>query len=210
MKKFLAVFLTSLLLMLSGCDLVPTRADYDQQPVSDLDTDDVLNTYKLNVGDEIQVNVWKNEELSVQVPIRPDGKIAMPLIGDVPAAGKEPEALATLIRVRLLKYIKSPNVTVIPVGIEGQKYKTAIRITGAVKNSMSLEYRLGMTILDAVLEAGSVTIYADSNNARLHRKGSEGTQSIRIRLRDILEKGDMTTNLVLSPGDVITVPERRF
>ena len=86
MKKILAAFLTSLLLMLSACDLIPTRTDYDLQPVRDIQADDALNVYKLNVGDEIQVNVWKNDELSVQVPIRPDGKIAMPLIGDVPGS----------------------------------------------------------------------------------------------------------------------------
>ncbi len=207
MKNIVASLVYSAVLILfSGC---ASNSKTQLTPVPNLD-DGVLSTYQLNVGDEIKVNVWNSEELSVQVPIRPDGKIAMPLVGDIPAAGKEPEALAALIRMRLITYIKSPNVTVIPVGIEGQKYKTAIRVTGAVNNNLSLEYRLGMTVLDAILEAGGVTIYADSNKAKLHRKVDAGAQTTRLRLRDILEKGDMRTNIVLAPGDVITVPERRF
>jgi polysaccharide export outer membrane protein len=83
-------------------------------------------------------------------------------------------------------------------------------VTGAVGSDTSMEYQQGMTVLDAVLEAGSVDLYADANNTKLHRRTEEGAVTYDIRLKDIMEDGDMTTNVYLLPGDVITVPERLF
>lgn len=170
----------------------------------------LVESYKLSVGDQVQVNVWKNPELSVQEPIRPDGKIAVPLIGDIDAAGKDPQQLSKDITKKLSGFVKNPNVTVILTNLQGQAFLSRIRVTGAVGNNMSMPYHQGMTVLDAVLEAGSVDLYANSNRTKLHRRTREGTVTYDIRLKDILEKGDMRTNVFLMPGDVITVPERLF
>ena len=170
----------------------------------------LVASYKMGVGDEVQVSVWKNPELSVTEPIRPDGKIAVPLIGDVMAAGIEPEVLAADISKKLESYIKNPNVTVILTNLEGHEFLSRIRVTGSVENNISISYRQGMTVLDAVLEAGSVDLYADGNNTKLHRRTEGGAESYDIRLKDIMENGDMTTNVSLMPGDVISVPERAF
>lgn len=170
----------------------------------------LTKSYRMAVGDQVQINVWKNPELSLSAPLRPDGKVSMPLIGDVMAVGKTPEQLAADIELKLAAYVKNPNVTVILTSLQGHEFLSRIRITGAVTQNISISYHQGMTVLDAVLAAGSVNLYADSNDTKLHRRTSEGAKTYDIRLKDIMEKGDMTTNIYLLPGDVITVPERLF
>jgi len=170
----------------------------------------LVNTYLMSVGDQLTINVWKNPELSISEPIRPDGKISLPLIGDVMAVGLGPEALARNIENKLKDYINAPNVTIILTNIQGQDFLSRIRVTGSVAHNMSMNYQQGMTVLDAILQAGSVDIYADANNTKLHRRTAEGSESYDIRLEDIMKNGDMSSNVLLRPGDVITVPESNF
>jgi polysaccharide export outer membrane protein len=170
----------------------------------------LVENYQMATGDNVQINVWKNPELSVSEPIRPDGKIAVPLVGDVHAAGKTPEQLAADIKRALGGYIKNPNVTVILTNLEGYQFLSRIRVTGSVGSDSSMLYQSGMTVLDAVLEAGSVDEFADANNTKLYRRTGDSSAIYDIRLRDIMEEGDMTTNVYLLPGDVIIVPERLF
>ena len=170
----------------------------------------LVKSYKMAVGDQLQINVWKNAELSLAEPIRPDGKISMPLIDDVLAVGLTPEELAAKIEKKLSHYIKSPNVTVILTSLQGHEFLSRIRVIGSVMQSISMTYHQGMTVLDAILEAGSIDPYADANNTKLHRRTKKGSATYDIRLKDIMEEGDMTTNVNLLPGDVITVPERSF
>lgn len=170
----------------------------------------LVDSYLMSVGDQLTINVWKNPELSLSEPIRPDGKISLPLIGDVMAVGLGPEELARDIEVKLKDYINAPNVTVILTSIQGQAFLSRIRVTGSVASNISMNYQQGMTVLDAVLQAGSVDVYADANNTKLHRRSAEGSESYDIRLEDIMKNGDMSTNVVLRPGDVITVPESSF
>jgi len=170
----------------------------------------LVDAYKMDVGDMVQITVWKNADLSVSEPIRPDGMVAVPLVGDIMAAGLGPEELATQIEVKLSNYVKNPNVTVILTSLEGHQFLSRVRVTGSVGQNTALDYHQGMTVLDAVLGAGSVSLYADANRTKLHRRTDKGTESYDIRLQDILENGDMTTNVYLMPGDIITVPERAF
>ena len=195
---------------LVGCSM--QKPNLPVQPKSGVnETPSVLiKSYKMAVGDQIQINVWKNSELSLAEPIRPDGKISMPLVGDIMAVGLTPEELAKIIEKRLSAYVKKPNVTVILTSLQGHAFLSRIRVTGSVTNNISLTYHQGMTVLDAVLEAGSVDLYADSNNTKLHRRMKAGTETYDIRLEDIMKDGDMTTNVILMPGDIITVPERGF
>lgn len=211
MTKLLNAMLVSVVMVaVAGCsssgkNLPPPDAS-DANAVPSV----LVDSYKMSVGDSISVVVWKNPELSVQAPIRPDGKVSVPLIGDVVAAGKEPQELADVITQKLSSYVRNPNVTVVMTGLQGQLFLSRIRVTGAVGKDLSVEYNQGMTVLDAVLEAGSVDIYADANRTKLHRKTESGPVSYDIRLKDIMEDGDMSTNIYLLPGDVITVPERLF
>lgn len=210
MKHIYMSIITIFLVMgLSGCALDEPRLPESWQ-APETGPSVLVDSYKMSVGDQLQINVWKNPELSLSEPIRPDGKISIPLIGDVMAVGKTPEQLAANIEKLLSDYIKNPNVTVILTNLQGHAFLSRIRVTGSVAQNISMSYHQGMTVLDAVLEAGGVDLYADSNNTRLHRRTMNGSETYDIRLQDMMERGDMKTNVLLMPGDVITVPERNF
>jgi len=162
------------------------------------------------VDDVVDVNVWGNEQLSVQVPVRPDGRITIPLLGDVEVAGKTAEEVAALITEGLKKDIRSPSVTVTMASLQSKEYLRRVRVTGAVANPVSLNYRQGMTVLDAILEAGGLGEFASGNKAVLIRRHEGKTVSVPLRLEDMLVRGRVKGNHVLIPGDIISVPERFF
>ncbi len=166
--------------------------------------------YKIGVGDTIRVDVWGNDNLSLEVPVRPDGKISMSLIGDVLAADNSAEELAENIKNLLLKYIKNPQVTVIVTNPSSSDFQQRIRVTGAVTNPQSVPYRKGMTVLDLVLMAGGPNEFALPNNAKLYRKSEGQVKVYPIYLDDILRDGELQTNYMLVPSDIVTVPERSF
>ena len=210
MKDYCKTLAIGLLIIgLAGCASTSNNPP-PSVSMADLGSSVLVESYKMAVGDEVEVNVWENEKLSVSEPIRPDGKITLPLVGDVMAAGLEPQELAAEIKERLHAFIKKPNVTVILTNLQGHEFLSRVRVTGSVEEDMSMPYQQGMTVLDAVLEAGGVNLYADSNRTRLYRRKGGGSETYDIKLKDILEEGDMSTNTLLLPGDVITVPERRF
>lgn len=173
--------------------------------------DFAVKKYKIGVDDLVKVSVWRNPELSVMaVPVRPDGKISLPLIGDVQAGGLAPEKVARNIEKKLKKYIRSPNVAVILTDLRSHEYLSRVRVTGAVNTPVSISYRQGMTVLDAVLAAGGVNTFAAPDRTKVYRKRKNKTQMIEIRLGKILLKGKLDTNIELMPGDIVTVPERLF
>jgi polysaccharide export outer membrane protein len=167
-------------------------------------------SYKIGVDDVIQVSVWKNPDLSIKVPVRPDGMISMPLAGDVRAGGLTPKEVAANIEEILGEYLRGPKVVVIVSELRSHEYLSRISVTGAVAEPTSLTYRQGMTVLDAILAAGGITQFSSSNKTKLYRRSAGGTQIIDVRLGDILTKGNLSTNYPLQPGDVITLPERNF
>jgi len=210
MKFFNELLIGFLVLVLAGCASNGT-ANLPPQTGPGADGVNVLvDSYKMDVGDRVQITVWKNPDLSTQQPIRPDGMVAVPLVGDIKASGLGPEELATNIEKQLKNYIKNPNVTVVLTNLEGTQFLSSVRITGSVASDTAINYHQGMTVLDAILGAGSVDLYADANRTKLYRRTEQGTKSYDIRLKDILEDGDMTTNVYLTPGDIIIVPERAF
>jgi polysaccharide export outer membrane protein len=142
--------------------------------------------------------------------VRPDGKISVPIIGDIEAGGHTAAEVAESVKKRLSEYIREPNVAVIITELKSHEFLTRVRVTGAVRTPRSLPHRQGMTVLDAVLEAGGLNEFASPNRSKLYRKIKERTEVFDISLGDILTKGRLDTNLVLRPGDVITVPERLF
>lgn len=164
--------------------------------------------YRIGVDDQLQVSVWRNPELSVSVPVRPDGRISVPLIGDVLAGGRSPEEVARDIEEQLAAYIRDPKVAVILTELRSHEFISRVRVTGAVRTPISIPHRQGMTVLDAVLQAGGVNEFAAANRTRLYRREGEATQTLPVRLGAILGSGDLDTNVEVRPGDVITVPER--
>jgi polysaccharide export outer membrane protein len=166
--------------------------------------------YRIGLDDRVQVTVWRNPELSGVVTVRPDGKISVPLIGDVEAGGRTPSELAENIKRQLSSYIRDPNVVVTVTEMRSTEFLSRVRVTGAVRAPKSMPYRQGMTVLDAVLEAGGVNDFASPNRTKLYRRLKDKTEVLEIELGDILSKGRLETNLHVRPGDVITVPERLF
>jgi polysaccharide export outer membrane protein len=167
-----------------------------------------VDDYQIGVDDIVQVSVWRNPELGITVPVRPDGKISVPLVGDVAAGGRTPDAVAKDIQEKLATYVRDPQVAVILTELRSHEYLSRVRVTGAVRQPISIAYRQGMTVLDAVLAAGGLTEFAAPDRSDLYRKADDGTRTYEIRLDRILSRGDLTTNYKVAPGDVITVPER--
>ena len=154
--------------------------------------------------------MWHNPDLSVSVPVRPDGMITVPLIGDVVAGGKTPEEVAAEVKDKLQAFVRDPQVAVILTELRSHEYLSRVRVTGAVRTPVSLPYRQGMTVLDAVLAAGGTTEFAALDRTELYRKEGDTTQSYAVQLGNILQQGELKTNYPVQPGDVITVPQRSF
>lgn len=164
--------------------------------------------YLIGVDDMVQVSVWRNPELGVTAPVRPDGRISVPLVGDVEAGGRTPDAVAKDLQEKLGAYVREPQVSVILTELRSHEYLSRVRVTGAVRQPVSIPYRQGMTVLDAVLAAGGVTEFAAPDRSSLHRRSGNGAQAYGVQLDNILHNGDLSTNYKVAPGDVITVPER--
>ncbi|MGH8025395.1 MAG: polysaccharide biosynthesis/export family protein, partial [Pseudoxanthomonas sp.] len=136
--------------------------------------------------------------------------ISVPLVGDVAAGGHTPAEVAKDIQLKLASFVRDPQVAVILTDLRSHEYLSRVRVTGAVRQPVSIPYRPGMTVLDAVLAAGGVTEFAAGDRSELYRKSGEGTETYAVRLDKILNRGDLSTNFPVSPGDVITIPERTF
>ena len=163
--------------------------------------------YRISVGDSLAVNVYGHPDVSTTVIVRPDGKITIPVAGDVEVGGSMPEDVAIEIKGSLSDYIRDPIVTVTVASISNADYQSRVRITGAVTSPQSVPFQNGMTVMDVVLEAGGVNEFANSSRTKLFRKGESPKT---IRLDRILSGRDLSTNVRLRPGDVISVPERVF
>lgn len=171
--------------------------------------DAVVNEYRIGSDDNLQIFVWRNPELSTSVPVRPDGRITIPLIEDLPATGKTPTELARDVEKKLATYIQDPIVTVIVRGFVGP-FQDRIRIVGEASQPQALPYRSTMTLLDVMISVGGITDFAAGNRATVTRTVSGSQKTFRILLDDLLRDGDMSANVKIQPGDVIVVPEAWF
>jgi len=166
--------------------------------------------YIIGPGDMLNVFVWRNPELSTTVPVRPDGKISTPLVEDMVAVGKTPAQLARDVEKVLAEYVRTPTVNVIVA--TATSALSQIKVIGQVKVPQSVPYRDGLRVLDVVLIAGGVTDFAAPNRAKIVRAavGNAKPKEERVKLGDLMEKGDMKQNLLLGPGDALVVPQARF
>lgn len=206
MKFWLAIVLT---LVLSACASSSGPAG-DPIPESMKAPDQSEEDYRIGVDDQVAINVWGNPDLSVNLPVRPDGKVSMPLVGDVQVGGLTAEQVASNIQSKLSTYLREPHVTVMLVGLRSHEFISRVRVTGAVQQQVSIPFRQGMTVLDAVLEAGGTTEFASLGKTKLHRKVGADVQVFEVPLDRIMNEGDLSANVQLRPGDTITVPERLF
>lgn len=204
------IFLLIIAIAIGGCSM--NRQALESSPPEIIpESEQVLDVYRIGVGDSLQVAVWKHPELSIGVAVRPDGKISVPLIGDLAAAGFTAEELAETVQQTLKNYVRSPQVTVIITRASSAEFLRRISVTGAVDTPQSVVHQQGITVFDAVLQAGGPTPFARANDAKLYRKTKDGEIKIYpIRLYDILQHGLLETNYILIPSDIISVPERIF
>jgi polysaccharide export outer membrane protein len=181
-------------------------------PASFVSSDDVqAEKYIIGPLDQLNIFVWRNNELGGKVQVRPDGMITTPLITDMVAAGKTPAQLADDIKVALTKYIDNPQVSVMVDGFQGT-FAQQVRIVGATEKPASLPYRANMTLLDAMIQVGGLSQYAAGNRARLirHDRETDTQKEYDLKIANLLKKGDTRANVRLEPGDVIIIPESMF
>ena len=164
--------------------------------------------YLIGPGDNLNIVIWRNPELSTTVPVRPDGMITTPLVEDIKATNKTPTQLAREIEKALTKYIQDPIVTIIVTGFVGP-YSEQIRIVGQAARPQTLPYRQNMSLLDVMIAVGGLTDFAAGNRATILRT-REGNAQYRVRLNDLLQKGDVSANVDMRPGDVLIIPESYF
>jgi polysaccharide biosynthesis/export protein len=165
--------------------------------------------YRIGSDDNLEIFVWRNPELSASVPVRPDGRITIPLIEDLPATGKTPTELARDIEKKLATYIQDPIVTVIVRGFVGP-FQDRVRIVGEAAQPQALPYRSTMTLLDVMIQVGGITDFAAGNRATVSRIVDGQQKTFRVYLDDLLRDGDMAANVKILPGDVVVVPEAWF
>lgn len=166
--------------------------------------------YLIGPGDLLQIFIWKNPDLSGEVPVRPDGRITTPLVPDVQAEGRRPTELAEALRTALAEYIQNPVVTVVVKSFAASDNVAAVRVIGSVETPKSVPYRAGLTALDALIDAGGLTDTANGNGAKLMRAEKGGYKTYPLRLKNLVRSGDAAANVKLMPGDIIQVPEKWF
>jgi polysaccharide export outer membrane protein len=191
-----------LIMLLAGC--AHRGGSLDAPPPVPLQGD-----YQIGAGDTVNINVWRNPEVSLSVPVRPDGKITTPLVEDLQAAGKTATELARDIEKALGKYIQQPMVTVIVTSFVGP-YTQQIRVIGQAARPQALAYRQGMSLMDVLIAVGGITDFAAGNKANIIRTVDGQRQSVPVRLQDLLRDGDISANVAVLPGDILVIPEGWF
>ena len=176
------------------------------QPIETQVTD---TQYLIGPGDSVNIIVWRNPEVSMSVPVRPDGKITTPLVEDLPAAGKTSTALARDIEKALSKYIQQPVVTVIVTNFVGN-YNEQIRVIGQAAKPQALAYRRDMSLMDVMIAVGGTTEFAAGNRAKLIRNVDGKQQQFNVRLDDLIKDGDISANVPMRAGDILVIPESFF
>ena len=192
-----------LALLMAGCSSKPelAAASATERPAA--------APYRIGPGDTLRVFVWGNPGLSDEVPVRPDGRISVPLLEDVEAAGKTPTELARDIEGELSAFVADPLVTVIVTDFVGPSTQQ-VRVVGEATEPQAIPYRSDMTLLDVMIAAGGLTEFAAGNRATLVRTADGQAQEYRVRLDDLLRNGDISANVAMRPGDVVIIPETFF
>ena len=164
--------------------------------------------YVVGAGDTLNIIVWRNPELSLSVPVRPDGKVSTPLVDELVAQGKTSVEIARDVEKALSKLVRDPVVTIIVTSFVGP-YSEQIRVVGEAAKPQSMPYKQKMTVLDVMISVGGLTDFADGNAASITR-ASEGDKRYSVRLKDLIKRGDISANVEMKPGDILIIPQGWF
>ena len=200
-KHLVAAGAAACMLILAGCATPPPPSTAAMAPINP--------DYLIGPGDSVNIIVWRNPEVSMTVPVRPDGKITTPLVEDLPAAGKTSTQLARDIEGALAKFIQQPVVTVIVTNFIGN-FSDQIRVIGQAARPQALPYRREMSVMDVVIAVGGVTEFASGNKASIIRTVDGKQEKVPVRLDDLIKDGDISANVMMRPGDILVIPESFF
>jgi polysaccharide biosynthesis/export protein len=164
--------------------------------------------YVIGAGDSLNIIVWRNPELSLSVPVRPDGKLSAPLVDELVVQGKTSTEVARDIEKKLATFVRDPVVTVIVTSFVGP-YSEQIRVVGEAARPQFLPFKQKMTLLDVMIAVGGLTDFADGNGASILRSG-EGNKQYAVRLKDLIKRGDVSANVEMRPGDILIIPQSFF
>jgi polysaccharide export outer membrane protein len=181
----------------------------EELPTADLGVETEAPYYRIGPGDNVEIFVWRNADLSRAVAVRPDGRITVPLVEDLYVTGKTPSELARLIEKELGVYIQDPLVTVMVAGFRGP-FDQQIRVTGEAQSPSAIPYQADMTLLDVMISVGGITEYADGDNSTLVRVSDGQMQEYRVRIDSLVRDGDISANIAMLPGDVLIIPETYY
>ncbi len=199
---------TLLVVGLAGSLVACSGMSLDKLPPAPASAQSTDYTYIIGAGDSLNIIVWRNPELSMSVPVRPDGKMSAPLVEELQAQGKTPVELARDVEKRLATYVRDPVVTVLVSGFVGP-YSEQIRVVGEAAKPQFLPYKQQMTLLDLMIAVGGLTDFADGNGAIIQRT-SEGNKQYSVRLKDLIKRGDISANVEMRPGDILIIPQSFF
>ena len=204
------IFILLAITLLTGGCTTTSSTPSPAATVSSATSASVSSTnYIIGPGDTLKIFVWRNPDVSAEVPVRPDGKITTPLVEDMQAVGKTTTQLARDLETALGDYLKKPVVTVTVTEFVGT-FTEQIRVVGQAAEPRALTYRDDLTLLDVIIEVGGLSEFADGNSAKLVRWTSNGKETYDLRLADLLNKGDMSANIDMQPGDIVVIPESWF
>jgi len=202
-RRWRGVLAVAAILILTGC--AQKTAPLASAPTA---SENALE-YRIGPGDSLSIFVWRNPEVSTSVTVRPDGRISVPLIDDLKAAGTTPSELSRAIERELSVYIQDPLVTVMVSGFVGE-FDQQVRIVGEAAQPQAIPYRANMTLLDVMIAVGGVTDFAAGNRASIVRNVDGKQQQFAIRIDDLIKDGDISANVPLMPGDIVIIPESWF
>ena len=192
----------ALLVGVSGC------ASSGNLPAAPIVASTAEYSYLIGPGDTLNITVWRNPELSLTVPVRPDGKVSAPLVDELVAQGKTSSEIARDIEKALGKFVRDPVVTVIVTNFVGP-YSEQIRVVGEATKPQFLPYKQKMTVMDVMIAVGGLTDFAAGNKATIVR-ASEANKRYSVRLQDLVKRGDISANVEMLPGDILIIPQGWF
>jgi polysaccharide export outer membrane protein len=173
------------------------------QPETGTSTKAHDDSYVIGNDDHLSINVWKEPDLTKNIPVRSDGKISLPLVGEMQASGRTPLQLESDISSRLRNYITAPEVTVIVEQINSKKYN----ILGYVGKPGAYSLTLSTTVMDAIAIAGGFKDFAKSKGVYILRQNPDGTQArLNFNYKDFIKGKNLSQNVKVEPGDMIIVP----
>lgn len=203
MRNLLLILLMSAFVVtgLAQAPAAPAQKPTDQtQAPSKSATDDPA--YVIGPEDVLSVSVWKEPDFSSSVPVRPDGMVSLPLLGDVMAAGKTPDQLGQDIRAKLTKYIEEPRVTVTVTAINSRR----VFILGEVNHPGAVAMSANMTVLQAISAAGGPTAYANTKKINVLRTEQGKQSKFLFNYKEVVKGNNPEQNILLKSGDTIVVP----